>query len=429
MKILSKNMSALLGVLFVAITAQAQCVSDFDFGEVAFGVSPDPAAGETFLDGMLDVDYYDVLHILIPATAAGIDSTYPPTLPVDSVIVLEDVVAGDGTYSGVVFTDTLTNEVFHADEIGLEIALNNNGDSPNGNTFMGGMQYCAAIQGVPNRSGIYRISIDIEAWATIFTPFNAPFTFDNFTLRVNCPLIEGVEVVNANSVDGTQGSLSVTLAEGIVATEIAWFNASGVQIGTGESVTVDNPGTFAVMVTTEDCQSLFGGFVVIDAGLDCTMSASVDVVNAEEGEDNGSATVVVDGASGPWTATWYSAAGLLLGSGSSIGNLAQGQYSVLVVDSIGCSVEVESFDVLTGLEELQGGSWTAFPNPASHVLTLAGLPLGSSWTMLTLDGRVVQSGMGRVQDVIHLSGMRGGVYLIQVASSKGVSTQRVLVQH
>lgn len=422
-------MSALVGVLLVVCAAHAQCDIEFDFGEVAFGVSPDPAAGETFLDGMLDEDYYDVLHILIPATAAGIDSTYPPTLPVDSVIVLEDVVAGDGTYSGVVFTDTMTNEVFHADEIGLEVALNNNGDSPNGNTFLGGMQYCAAIQGVPNRSGIYRISIDIEAWATIFTPFNAPFTFDNFTLRVNCPLISGVDVVNANSVDGTQGSLSVTLAEGVVATEIAWFNASGAQIGTGDSVTVDNPGTFAVMVTTEDCQSLFGGWVVIDAGLDCTMSAAVDVVNAEEGEDNGSATVVVDGASGPWTATWYSSAGLLLGSGPSIDNLAEGQYSVLVVDSIGCSVEVESFDVLTGLEELQRGSWTAFPNPASHALTLAGLPVGSSWAMLTLDGRVVQSGMGRVQDVIHLSEMPGGVYLIQVASSKGVSFQRVLVQH
>ena len=422
-------MSALVGVLLVVCAAHAQCDIEFDFGEVAFGVSPDPAAGETFLDGMLDEDYYDVLHILIPATAAGIDSTYPPTLPVDSVIVLEDVVAGDGTYSGVVFTDTMTNEVFHADEIGLEVALNNNGDSPNGNTFLGGMQYCAAIQGVPNRSGIYRISIDIEAWATIFTPFNAPFTFDNFTLRVNCPLISGVDVVNANSVDGTQGSLSVTLAEGVVATEIAWFNASGAQIGTGDSVTVDNPGTFAVMVTTEDCQSLFGGWVVIDAGLDCTMSAAVDVVNAEEGEDNGSATVVVDGASGPWTATWYSSAGLLLGSGPSIDNLAEGQYSVLVVDSIGCSVEVESFDVLTGLEELQRGSWTAFPNPASHSLTLAGLPVGSSWAMLTLDGRVLQSGMGRVQDVIHLSEMPGGVYLIQVASSKGVSFQRVLVQH
>ena len=107
-----QTMSAVACALVLSCPALAQCDIDFDFGEVAFGVSPDPAAGETFVDGMLDEDYFDVLHILIPATAAGIDSTYPPTLPVDSVIVLADVVAGDGTYSGVVFNGKLHDESF-----------------------------------------------------------------------------------------------------------------------------------------------------------------------------------------------------------------------------------------------------------------------------------------------------------------------------
>ena len=74
------KMSSQLLVLFCAalfsLPALSQCDIDFEFGDVAFGVSPDPAAGETFLDGMLEEDYYDVLHILIPATAAGIDSSY-----------------------------------------------------------------------------------------------------------------------------------------------------------------------------------------------------------------------------------------------------------------------------------------------------------------------------------------------------------------
>lgn len=422
-------MSACAGALILTCTTWAQCESDFDFGDVAFGVSPDPAAGETFLDGMLEDDYYDVLHILIPATAAGIDSTYPPTLPVDSVIVLEDVVAPNGTYSGVVFTDTVTNEVFHANEIGLEVALNNNGDSPNGNTFLGGMQYCAAIQGVPTRSGIYRISIDIQAWATIWNPFNAPFTFDNFTLRVNCPLIQGVEVVNANSVEGTQGQLTINLADGVVATEISWFNSSGLQIGTGESVTVTNPGTFSVQVTTEDCQSVFGGWVVIDAGLDCTMSATVNVVDADDNQDNGEATVVVDGATGPWTATWYSSTGLLIGSGESVDGLSAGSYSVLVVDSIGCSVEVESFDVISALEEALDATWAVYPNPASQSLVLTGLPPGSSWVVRTAEGRVMTTGHGRLQENVDVSSWNNGVYLVQITASNGVTTRRVVVRH
>ena len=425
------KMSSQLLVLFCAalfsLPALSQCDIDFEFGDVAFGVSPDPAAGETFLDGMLEEDYYDVLHILIPATAAGIDSTYPPTLPVDSVIVLQDMISADGIYSGVVFTDTVTNEVFHAPEIGLEVLLNNNGDSPNGNTFLGGMQYCAAIQGVPNRSGIYKVSIDIQAWATIFTPFNAPFTFDNFTLRVNCPLIEGVSVVNANSVDGIQGELSVTLASGVEATEIAWFNASGLMIGTGSSVTVDNPGTFSVQITTADCQSLFGGWVVIDEGLDCAITAEVEVINTEEGEEVGSATVLVDGASGPWSATWYDGAGLLLGTGAMVDGLAAGQYSVLVVDSIGCSAEVESFDVLTGIPDFVHPSFKVYPNPTSSYLVLEGNMMWNEWTIWSLDGKAMLRSQPN-QTVIDVTTLPNGPYVFQVVTDRGVAEQRLMIQ-
>ena len=416
-----------LGMLAM-VTGFSQCDIDYDFGDAEFGVSPDPIVGESFLDGMLDEPYFDVLHILIPATAAGIDSTYPPTLPVDSVIVLQDAIDGNGMYSGVVFRDVDTDEVFHASDIGLEIVLNNNSDSPNENTFLGGMQYCAAIQGTPDRAGLYSMSIDIMAWATIFTPFNVPYTFDNFSLRVNCPLIDGVDVVNANSLDGTQGTLTVSLAEGVVATEIAWFNSSGLEIGTGESVTVVNPGTFSVMVTTEDCQSEFGGWVVIDQGLDCTMTATVDVTNADEGESNGALAVSVENAEGPWTATWYDGEGLIVGIGEMIEGLDAGDFSVLVVDSIGCSVEVEDIQVITGLEDIQG-VWNAYPNPAHDVLVIQGLPLGSAWELVGLHGQVVAQGHGQQRAVVRTGNFANGVYVLRVANNQGLTFKQVLIQH
>lgn len=405
-----------------------QCDIDHDFGDAEFGVSPDPVAGEAFVDGMLDEPYFDVLHILIPATAAGIDSTYPPTLPVDSVIVLQDMIDANGIYSGVVFTDLATDEVFHAPEIGLEVVLNNNGDSPNENTFLGGLQYCAAIQGVPDRAGDYKVSIDVEAWATIFTPFNAPFTFDNFSLRVNCPLIEGVDVVNANSLNGTQGTLTVSLAEGVVATEIAWFNSSGLQIGTGESVSVTNPGTFSVLITTADCESEFGGWVVIDEGLDCTLTAEVLVTNADEGEVNGALAVNVENAEGPWTATWYDGDGFILGTGETLEGLDAGDFSVLVVDSIGCSVEVEDIQLITGLEDIQG-AWQAFPNPAHDVLVMQGVPLGSAWSLVGLQGQVVAEGRGQQRAVVRTSDFANGVYVLRVANKEGLTFKQILIQH
>ena len=417
-------------MLCAAPLAWGQCDIDFDFGEATFGVSPDPAMGETFLDGMLDESYFDVLHILIPANAAGIDSTYPPTLPVDSVIVLANSVDESGTFQGIVFTDTVTQEQFFADEIGLEVLFNNNGDSGNPNAFMGGEQYCAAIQGAPNRSGIYRISIDIQAWATIFTPFNAPYTFDNFTLRVNCPLLEDVAVTNVNSDEGTQGTLTATLADGVEATEVAWFNAFGDQIGTGMSVSVDNPGAFSLQITTEDCQSLFGGLLVGDDALECELLATVEVSNTDPNMFNGSATVVVSGAVGAWTANWYSGAGILLGSGEVLSGLGAGVYSVVVSDDSGCTVEVEDINVLTGLDDVAQLNLTAFPNPASSSLFCAGVLPGDSWTVLNLNGATVREGRSSNHGLtLDVSSLDAGMYIMVVTRQGARQILQVQVQH
>ena len=429
--ILNLNRLALAAVFLCASSvAWGQCDIDFDFGEATFGVSPDPAMGETFLDGMLDESYFDVLHILIPANAAGIDSTYPPTLPVDSVIVLANSVDEAGTFQGIVFTDTVTQEQFFADEIGLEVLFNNNGDSGNPNAFMGGEQYCAAIQGAPNRSGIYRISIDIQAWATIFTPFNAPYTFDNFTLRVNCPLLEDVAVTNVNSDEGTQGTLTATLAEGVEATEVAWFNAFGDQIGTGMSVSVDNPGAFSVQITTADCQSLFGGLLVGDDALECELLATVEVSNTDPNMFNGSATVVVSGAVGAWTANWYSGAGILLGSGEVLSGLGEGAYSVVVSDDSGCMVEVEDINVLTGLDDVSQLNLAAFPNPASSSLFCANVLPGDTWTVLNLNGATVLEGRSSNHGLtLDVSSLDAGMYIMAVTRQGVRQVLQVQVQH
>ena len=246
--------------------------------QTSFGVSPDPAMGETFLDGMLDESYLQRLAHLDSCQRSRHRLHVPTHVACGQHAGVGGLRRrGFGVLQGNSFsTDTVTQEQFFADEIGLEVLFNNNGDSGNPNAFLGGEQYCAAIEGAPNRSGIYRISIDIQAWATIFTPFNAPYTFDNFTLRVNCPLLEDVVVTNVNSDEGTQGTLTATLAEGVEASEVAWFNAFGDQIGTRMSVSVDNAGSFSVQITTADCQSLFGGWLVGDDALECELAASVD---------------------------------------------------------------------------------------------------------------------------------------------------------
>ena len=411
--------------LMIGGNAFAQCNIDFDFGDLPFGVSPDPTVGESFNAGVLEEDYFDVLHILIPATAAGIDSAYPPQLAVDSVIVMSDIVNSAGEYSGIVFTDTTTMEEFHAADIGLEVVLNNDNASPNASTFLGGDQYCAAIQGIPSRQGVYRIAIGIQAWATIAAPFSVPYVFDNFLLRVNCPLVDSINVVNYNSITGTSGQLSVTLSEGVVPEDITWFNELGGEVGTGDSIAVNESGLYTVLVNTDDCSSEVSGILVEDEGLDCNLEATVDVVPASEGMADGQATVFVTGASGDVQVAWYDAFGLILGTEPFIEYLLSGVYSVVVTDELGCTVEVAA-DATTGLTFPEMSMWRMHPNPATNVLALRDVPQGATWSLLTLDGRVLIQGGGEASTTIDVSGLASGMYVVRV-SNQQMATQKPLV--
>ena len=405
----------------------AQCNIDFDFGEEPFGVSPDPTVGESFNSGVLDEDYFDVLHILIPSTAAGIDSAYPPQLAVDSVIVMADMVNGSGEYSGIVFTDTTTMDNFHAADIGLEVVLNNDNASPNESTFLGGDQYCAAIQGVPTRAGVYRIAIGIEAWAFIAAPFSVPYVFDNFLLRVNCPLVDSVSVINYNSIEGTDGQLTVNLAAGIETDDITWFNELGGEVGTGDSISVNQSGLYTVLVNTDSCSSEVSGILVEDEGLDCNLAATVDVVPASEGMADGQATVFITGASGEVQVNWYDEFGLLLGTEPFIEYLLSGVYSVVVTDELGCTVEISDVDATTDVLVLESSDWDMYPNPASDVLALRNVQPGDTWSLLTLDGRTLNQGRGGAMTTIDVSGLSGGIYLVRVESANGPITQKSLV--
>ena len=71
----------------MTVVSFSQCDIDYDFGDVGFGISPDAALGETFMNGEVNQEYYDVIHVLVPTYASDVDEEYPPTLPIDSLLL------------------------------------------------------------------------------------------------------------------------------------------------------------------------------------------------------------------------------------------------------------------------------------------------------------------------------------------------------
>ena len=125
------------------------------------------------MNGEVGVDYYDVLHILVPEFASDVDEIYPPTLPIDSLYL-----------DYVTVQDTTTNEEIPLADLGLEVICNNNGDSGLECSFLGGEQYCASVQGVPTMAGVYQINLNVVGWLTIGVPFSVPITFSQFIIII-----------------------------------------------------------------------------------------------------------------------------------------------------------------------------------------------------------------------------------------------------
>lgn len=162
-----------LSLIALAFVAAAQCEADYDFGAEPFGVSPDPVLGESFEIGQVGVAYTDIIHIKVPTDASDIDETLPQGAPIDSVQLITVTFNMGGTS-------------YTLEQMGLEIACNNAGDSPDPCTFIGGNQYCAALTGTPTTPGEFNLVIEVLGYTTVFgILISQPVSFDQYTFVVN----------------------------------------------------------------------------------------------------------------------------------------------------------------------------------------------------------------------------------------------------
>jgi len=172
MKFDMKQIIALTWGLGAALGTFAQCTADFDFGTSLYGASPDATVGEQFDTAFLNEFYEDIFHVLVPVDASAIDPAF--TLPLDSIIL-----------TTATLTDPNTGSSFSFSDVGLEIVCNNNGVSSNPCSFHGGGQYCAVLTGTPNQTGVFDMTLDVQAYVTVFgIPIPQPYSFSGYVLTI-----------------------------------------------------------------------------------------------------------------------------------------------------------------------------------------------------------------------------------------------------
>ena len=161
-------------MLFISLFASAQCDPvDYNWNGAAFGVSPDPLLGESFEVGSVGIAYHDVIYILVPTEAGDVDPQFEGAGTIDS-LKLESVTV----FNGVSEVDITA--------IGLNFSCNNNGDSPDPCTFMGGSAYCADLDGTPTMAGCFPLTINVIGYIQTFLGgIEVPYSFSDFAIGID----------------------------------------------------------------------------------------------------------------------------------------------------------------------------------------------------------------------------------------------------
>ncbi|MGI9545060.1 MAG: hypothetical protein ACR2MX_17495, partial [Cyclobacteriaceae bacterium] len=154
------------------------------------------------------------------------------------------------------------------------------------------------------------------------------------SVTITEPGVFGCEITLVNHVtcfDGMDGSATVTPMGGTAPYTYLWSNGE-----TGQTATALPVGNHMVTITDANgrettCNITIGQPVELGCSI-------IDVVDSNEGEDNGEATAVGSGGTAPYTYLWNDAGNQTTATAT---GLAPGNYEVVVTDAHGCETMCE----------------------------------------------------------------------------------------
>ena len=459
-----KNLTIIFLALLAFNISFSQCTADYDFGDVTMGVSPDPFNGESFDDGLVGEPYVDVLHILLPIYVMDIDSTLPldPSTLLDSLQLISLIMVD------------LSDETmqYTPEELGLEVLCNNNGDSGNPCTFLGGNQYCAAVTGTPTISGEFRCDITIKGWVVVLGfPFgqeaaygsllitfesegcmdpdacnyDATATIDNGSCLFDCLGCTDDTATNYDSSATTENGSCCFLIVAATATDALCNGGQG-------SISVEYTGSSGQLAVYLNEQVMDGNEAIVyvgsysvsvseinPEGYECSSSVEVtvsepDAITIEASASDASvlglgvATADVDGGTGDVVITWADSEGNEVDPDA----LEEGEYTVTATDENGCFAFATLSVLWDSINYIHAVEFNIFPNPSTGLVSINSSMNLSDATVNVLDGsgRLVytqETSNLNNSTLLNLEHLEAGAYFISIETSYGNVVKQIQI--
>jgi len=256
-----------------------------------------------------------------------------------------------------------------------------------------------------------------------FTPTLGSTTYTVTATLGSCVSTDDV-IVDVNIVPAVDAGLDTTICENESITLTAdnpdsgtlnWTN--GVTDGVPFNPVAGSI-TYTVTSTLGSCSSQDQVVITVNAAPNVS-----GTVTHDDGSTNGTISTNITGGTGSLTISWDNGA-----TTDSLSNLAAGDYTITVTDSLGCET-VQTFTVLStvGLESSLNEELLIFPNPTAGEVNVF---LSGDYEISILDsrGRLVLTTSETDNSSLDLSPFESGVYFVQVKKGHDLVMRRIVLK-
>jgi len=286
-----------------------------------------------------------------------------------------------------------------------------------------------AIQGVPTVPGMYQMSLEVTGWfSNGVDQMSYPTSFDNFSMNIQCNLIESIVSTSGNSENEEVGSIDLTIVDGLSDVTFEWYNQFNDMIASTEDLEAA-PGTYYLIMSGDGCTSLFENIEIGDNAYDCLLEATYEITTTDEGEMQGVIDLTVTGANGDANCVWTNEDGIVISTNEDLENAGIGTYSVSIIDEAGCVFELSNLIITLGVDEMQAAVvWSMLPNPANNILTISSPQTGVKDIIIRdIQGRIVYSSTFSNSEKLNVNEWDGGFYFVTVSTTNVQSTRRLVI--
>jgi hypothetical protein len=237
------------------------------------------------------------------------------------------------------------------------------------------------------------------------------------------PCMGSLEAVptNASCFEACDGAASVAVIGGIGPFTYEWSQGDTLADVMGLCA-----GLYDVTITDEGQNCV--GVVSIFISEPDELEVSIDNITHITDSTSSSVSITVTGGTPPYTYEWFTPGGSIL-TDEDIAGVEAGNYTVVVTDTNGCVVQVDSIEVIdftVGISEPPFPDLRVFPNPARDAIYID-LPHVEEYEiqMRSADGRLI--GAWKQVNTISVSGFPSGIYTLSITSGNKFYTHRMMI--